>query len=109
MSGQPKPHPLTGKIERAATRLSQLHARNALRQMREEAQNEARQRQLHERRRGMLGDAVMEGGLGEWAADEVLGLVLLARERFGQNDTTRKMLREHAATYRTQPPPLPTR
>lgn len=85
------------KIRRATTRLVQLQARLALREMRRATLARAKERRLHAHRRGALGDAVIAAGLGDWVYDEVLGILLAGREHFGQSDTARKLFRQRAA------------
>lgn len=86
------------KIARAEARLAQLHAREALRQMRKASVEQARARRHHAKRRYELGEAVAEAGLEGWSKAELTGLLMRARDQFGESELTRRMLGAHATS-----------
>lgn len=85
------------KIERAQARLVQLQAREALAEMRRKTQARSKARRQHARHRFELGEVVEEAGLGSWSKAELTGLLMRARDQFGDSDLTRKMLQAHAS------------
>lgn len=84
------------KIERAASRLAQMQAREALLEMRRQSTADARAKRLEARRRFEMGQAIDDAGLGSWSKAEVTGLLLRAKDKFGDSSLTRSMLAAHA-------------
>lgn len=88
--------PITARIERATSRLAQLQARRMLKDMRLASAARTRTRKLVARRRFELGEAIDRAGFADWAAADVMGLLLVARDQFGDADAARKLMRERA-------------
>jgi hypothetical protein len=87
------------KIVRAQGRLAQLHAREALREMRRTTEwPRSRPRRQHARWRFELGDAVADAGLEGWSKAELRGLLLRVKDQFGESELMRRMLEAHAAS-----------
>ena len=87
------------RIGRATTRLAQLQARQLLQDMRKAPAARARERKLVARRRFVHGEAVETAGLGDWSNMEVLGLLLLARQHFGESTTSRRLMEARAQDH----------
>lgn len=85
------------KLERAQARVTQLQAKEALAEMRIRTQAAARVRRMKARRRFELGEVVEEAGLGSWSKGELKGLLMRARDQFGDSDLAKKMLHAHAS------------
>jgi hypothetical protein len=81
------------KVQRAAARLAQLQARQALQELREQNREKALARLREERVRQELGGAVVRAGLGDWAGDEIAGLLLAGIDHFGTTETARALMR----------------
>lgn len=90
------------KIERAQARLVQLQAREALMEMRRKTQAQGKARREQARRRMALGQVIDEAGMADWSKAELSGLLIRAREHFGDSEATRRML-AHRAGPSTMP------
>lgn len=88
--------PLTARIGRATERLAQLQARQKLKQLRLASAARTRERKLVARRRFELGEAIDKAGFSDWSAVDVMGLLLVARDQFGDADAARRLMRERA-------------
>lgn len=91
-----EPNPIAVRIQRATDRLTQLQARQKLKDMRLAAAARTRERKLVARRRFELGQAIDRAGFEGWAAADVMGLLLVARDQFGDAETARRLMRERA-------------
>ena len=88
--------PIAARIERATSRLAQLQARRMLKDMRLASAARVQARKLATRRRFELGEAIDRAGFADWAAADVMGLLLVARDQFGDAETARSLMRERA-------------
>lgn len=61
-------------------------------QKRKKAEQQAKRRREQLRRRRELGDAVVEAGMAAWSKAVLSGLLLRAKEHFGDSEATRPML-----------------
>lgn len=86
----------TVQIQRTVQRLAQLQARRALAEMRRVAQARARARKRDARRHQELGAAIESAGFSDWPGVDVMGLLLVARDHFGEAETARKLMRDRA-------------
>lgn len=86
---------LRAKLDRATKRVVQLQAQQALVEMRRKTQEQAKSRREQARRRFELGEAVAAAGLADWSKAELTGLLLRAKDQFGESEVTRKMLEAH--------------
>lgn len=84
------------RIGRATQRLAQLQARRMLKDMRLASAARTRARKLVARRRFELGEAIDRAGFEDWAAADVVGLLLVAKDHFGDAESARKLMRERA-------------
>lgn len=88
---------MSARIDRATERLAQLQVQRMLKQMRLAAAARVRERKLVARRRLELGEAIDRAGFADWSTIDVMGLLLIARDRFGDAETARRLMRERAA------------
>lgn len=100
------------RVTRATQRLMALKTQQLRREMAE--QNRARQvaRRRDQRRRVELGSAVLLAGCGQLETDELVGLLLDARDRIGSSPTMRMAFRKRGREWMQQEqpavPPAPT-
>lgn len=87
----------TALIQRTVQRLAQLQARRALADMRKATAARARARRNDARRHQELGAAIDGAGFADWPPADIMGLLLVGRDHFGEADTARKLMRERAA------------
>lgn len=91
---QKAPATLKARIDRARQKLSRLKAQLRLRNARSNAKMKTLQRRAEYRRRLNLGGAVLAAGVGDWEADELLGLLLDGRDRALGSKTARLAMRK---------------
>lgn len=93
------------RIQRASLRLARLQAHNALKEMRDAKMARAKERRQHAQRGRAFAQALADAGLGDWSAEEVAGLLLTGRDRFGDSETARKLFRQRAEQHLNPPSP----
>jgi len=93
------------KVRRYTHRLAQLQAQTFLRDKRLAARQRTKQRRETAQRRAAFGDVVMAAGFAEWSEDELLGMLLAARDHFGTSATARRLHAHRAMQHRTAPTP----
>lgn len=94
---------LTERVANATQRLAALKARQLLRELRAEHQAKQRARRNELRRRFDFGAAVLTAGCGEFAAVEVIGLLLDAKQRIGTSPTMRLAARKRGQDWLASP------
>lgn len=87
---------LQAKLDRASKRVVQLQAQQALMEMRRQTKELAKARQEQIRRRLELEAAVAEAGLADWSKAELAGLLMRARDQFGDSQANRRILAQWA-------------
>ena len=87
---------LAQRIVLATDRLAQKKARQLLKQMRDEHAERTRERHEYFRQRIVLGDVIMQCGLGDWAPQELRGMVLSVLDDSGSSPTVRLGFRKRA-------------
>lgn len=87
------------RVARATERLAVLKARQLLREMREHKKaREAAQRAAVQRRME-LGHATFLAGMEDYSSEEVVGLLLDAKERLGHSPTQRLALKKRGEEW----------
>jgi len=87
------------RVARATQRLAMLKARQLLREMRAERRTrEAARRQTHQRRMA-LGYAAFMAGVEDYTTEEVVGMLLDAKERLGHSPTQRLAMRKRGEEW----------
>jgi hypothetical protein len=86
-------------VVRATNRLATLKARQLLREMREQkrAREAAQRREM--KRRAELGHAAAMAGVEDYSAEEVVGMLLDAKERLGHSPTQRLATRKRGEEW----------
>jgi len=87
----------------ATQRLAELKAEQLVREIRAHHRQRARERQLHERRRQELGDAVERSGSVNLTIPELVGVLLDAKERLGSSPTMLLGMRKKGAEWLDRP------
>jgi|GEM_PF-4292602 hypothetical protein len=99
MSGQNKHADL---VARATQRLAVLKARQLLREMKAQKRTREVARRQTLQRRMELGHATSMAGVDDYSADEVVGMLLDAKERMGHSPTQRLALRKRGEEWLKQ-------
>jgi Conjugal transfer protein TraD len=87
------------RVARATQRLAALKAQQLMREMREQHRARQRARRLQERRRLELGAAVAVSGVDHLSFEELVGMLLDAKERLGSSPTMMLGMRKKGAEW----------
>lgn len=90
---------ISQRVADMTDRLATLKSRQLLRELQLEQRARELIRKRDARRRWELGTAILEAGFGEWHALEVVGVLLDAKERFGDSPTQRLAVRIRAESH----------
>jgi hypothetical protein len=104
MSGHDKDAAL---VVRATNRLATLKARQLLREMREQKRTRQAAERRAQRRRLELGHAASMAGVDDYSPEEVVGMLLDAKERLGHSPTQRLAMRKKGEEWLRAPLPNP--
>jgi hypothetical protein len=91
MSGPDKDAAL---VVRATNRLATLKARQLLREMREQKRAREAEERRAQRRKMELGHAASLAGIDDYSAEEVVGMLLDAKDRVGHSPTQRLAMKK---------------
>jgi hypothetical protein len=90
------------RIAREAQRLAGLKARELRRSQRRAIRERREAARLEQERRAVFGNAVVCAGLASFEPDEIVGLLLDAKERMGESLTQRMAARKRGQEWMTE-------
>jgi len=87
------------RVARATERLAVMKARQLLREMREQKKARDSARRIGTQRRMELGHATFMAGVENYSSEEVVGMLLDAKERLGHSPTQRLAIRKRGEEW----------